>query len=65
MCLNGKEQFVIFSFGENGLLTKKVLNECFGIQEKYIVDNKLSKYNSKIKELDFFWTKMLETIQSY
>lgn len=32
---------------------KRVLNDCYGIQEAYIIDNNLSKYNSKIKELSF------------
>lgn len=53
----GGKQFVIFPFGEYGMLTKKVLNECFGIQEEYIIDNKLSEYNKNIKNLDFFRNK--------
>lgn len=50
----GGKTFVIYPFGEYGMLTKKILNECFGIQEEYIVDNNLSGYTSNIKNLDFF-----------
>lgn len=50
-------QFIIYPFGEYGMLTKKILNESFGILERYIVDNKLSKYNSNIKSLGYFHNK--------
>lgn len=36
------------------MLAKKILNECFGVYEAYIVDNKLSQYNPDIKNLDYF-----------
>jgi hypothetical protein len=39
------------------MLTKKILNETFGIQEKYIVDNKLSEYNHDILNLEYFKDK--------
>lgn len=48
---------MIYPFGEYGLLTKKVLNESFGIYERYIIDNKLSKYNPNIKSLEYFYHK--------
>lgn len=44
--------FLIFPFGELGLLTKQILNGCFGIMEKGIFDNNLCKYNPKIKSLE-------------
>ncbi len=53
----GGKEFIIYPFGEYGTVTKRILNESFGIQEKYIVDNNLSKYNLKIKNLDFFRDK--------
>lgn len=37
-----KKQYIIYPFGKMGVLTKKILNEEFGIEEKYIVDNYLS-----------------------
>lgn len=49
----GCEEFILYPFGERGLLTKQILNECYGIQEKLIVDNKLSLYNKNIKNVDF------------
>ncbi len=50
----GVKQYIIYPFGEYGALTKKILNESFGIREKYIADNRLSKFNEKIKSLDYF-----------
>lgn len=47
-------QFIICPFGEIGMLTKQILNECFAIQESYIIDNQLAAYNTKIKKQDFF-----------
>ena len=42
----GKREFIIYPYGEYGMITKKILNDSFGIAEAFIVDNKLSKYNS-------------------
>ncbi len=42
----------IFPFGINGMLTKQVLNQQFGIMEKYIVDQVLSKYNETILNVE-------------
>lgn len=49
----GKRDFIIYPYGEYGVMTKQILNNSFGIQEKWIIDNKLSKYNFNIKNLDF------------
>lgn len=54
----GKRNFIIYPYGENGALTKQILNDSFGIEECYLVDNKLSKFNSHIKSLD--WCKALD-----
>lgn len=50
----GKKNFIIYPFGNNGTLTKQVLNESFGIKEAYIVDNQLSLYNPNIKQIEYF-----------
>ncbi len=50
----GKKDFIIYPYGENGILTKRILNDSFGIKERYIIDNKLSCYNTNIKSLDYF-----------
>lgn len=49
----GKRDFIIYPYGEYGVMAKQILNDSFGIQEKWILDNKLSKYNFNIKNLDF------------
>lgn len=49
---NGKK-YVVFPYGENGMLTVQILRECFGIKDIVIVDNELCKYNSEIKKIDF------------
>ncbi len=38
----------IYPFGKDGLFVKQVLNQQFGITEKYLVDNNLCKYNPNI-----------------
>lgn len=48
---------IIYPYGEYGMLTKRILNECYGIQEDYIVDNRLSQFNHKIKNLEYFRNK--------
>lgn len=45
--------FAIYPFGELGIKTKQVLNECFGIQEYLIIDNGLCKSNSNIKAIEY------------
>lgn len=54
----GNKRFVIYPFGRNGIYLKELLNWRYGIQEEFIIDNDLSKYNSnifninKVKEMD-------------
>ncbi len=47
----GKRKFIIYPFGELGIITKTILNGKYGIQEKLIIDNGLSKTNSNIKPI--------------
>lgn len=49
----GYSGFIIFPYGDVGMQVKRVLNEAYGIQEAYILDNRLCKYNSQIKSLSF------------
>lgn len=49
--LLGRKNFIIYPFGEQGMLTKRILNEVFGIQEKCIIDNYLSQLNPKLKKI--------------
>lgn len=51
----GKRNFIIYPFGENGLLTKEILNKCFGITESFIADKRLSEFNPEIKSLEYFF----------
>lgn len=36
------KNFVIYPYGKYGRLVKQILNEDFGIQENYVVDNALA-----------------------
>lgn len=49
----GKRKFVIYPFGVNGKIAKKILNEEFHIHEKYVVDNVLSENDTTIKSIDY------------
>lgn len=53
----GERKFIICPFGDYGMLAKRILNDCFGIKEKYIIDNRLSKYNPCIQNIDYFRNK--------
>ena len=44
----GITDFAIFPYGEIGMQTKQILNECFGITERAVIDNGLCRYNPKI-----------------
>lgn len=49
---SGFREFIIFPFGETRLLVKQILNEAYGIQERYILDNHLCVYNPKINSAE-------------
>lgn len=51
--LLGRRDFILYPFGEQGLLVKEILNKVFGIQEKCIIDNYLCKFNSSIKDVSY------------
>lgn len=57
----GNRDFVIYPFGEKGQFAKKVLNEQFGIKEKYVVDNILCKKDPSIYDIDYLKKDFLET----
>lgn len=44
----GYKNFIIFPFGEVGYKVKQILNIIYGIQEVFICDNHLNKYNESI-----------------
>lgn len=48
----GNRRFVIFPYGDLGMQVKTILNNVYGIQEEYIIDNHLCKYNLQIKSID-------------
>ena len=56
----GKTNFAIFPFGEQGMMVKEILNKQFGIREKHIVDNGLSHFGGGILSLDELKAKMTE-----
>lgn len=49
----GYREFIIFPFGDVGIQVKYILNNVYGIQETYILDNHLCKFNSQIREVAF------------
>lgn len=49
----GYRDFIIFPFGDVGMQVKHILNEAYGIQEAYVLDNHLCNYNLKIKDVSF------------
>lgn len=52
--VGGDREFVIYPFGERGMLVKDILNHRYGVKEKYIVDNVLgmSELNNEIITLE-------------
>ena len=52
----GRRKFILYPFGINGTYVKLFLNKRFGIQECYILDNKLCKLNPNVKDIDFLGT---------
>lgn len=49
----GKKEFVIYPFGKYGKMAKEILNEEFGIKERYIVDNLLAETNKEIYDVNY------------
>lgn len=49
----GHNKFVIYPFGRSGMLVKEILNQQFGIEEEYVADNVLCRYNEKIKSVAY------------
>ncbi len=49
----GNNKFILFPFGDIGIQVKQVLENAYNIQPEYILDNKLYKYNDKIRPLAF------------
>ena len=45
----GKRDFIIYPFGMNGMMTKRILNERYLIQEKMLVDNRLCDFRADVK----------------
>lgn len=46
-----RTEFLIYPFGRNGIIFKQILNESYGLMEKAIFDNKLCKFNNKIRSI--------------
>lgn len=44
--------FIIYPYGEGGMITKYLLNNKYGIKEKYIIDNNLCNVNKSIKNFN-------------
>lgn len=48
-----KKKFVIYPLGKQGIITKNILNNKYGIEEEFIIDNDLCKINKKIKSVSY------------
>ena len=46
--LAGRDKFIIYPFGELGMLTKNILNERYNIKEQYLIDNRLSQIREDV-----------------
>lgn len=44
-----KAKFIIYPLGERGMLVKQILNEVYGIEEEYIVDNRKAEISKNKK----------------
>lgn len=51
-----EKRFIIFPFGNVGMQIKYILNHAYGIQEDYIIDNHLCRFNPGIKDISFLET---------
>lgn len=49
-----ESDWIIFPFGDIGMQVKWILNTVYAVDEKFIVDNHLSRYNPKIKSSALF-----------
>lgn len=45
-------KIAIYPFGYIGQLAKRILNDVYGIEEDFIFDQQISKYNTKVKDLN-------------
>lgn len=46
--LAGRDKFIIYPFGELGMLTQNILNERYNIKEQYLIDNRLSQIREDV-----------------
>ncbi len=54
-CLDrGYSKFIIYPYGENGLLIKNILNDAYGIREALVIDAAKSKYNREVMGYEDF-----------
>lgn len=46
-------KFIIFPFGDVGMYAKHILNEMYGVVQPILIDNKLCRYNNRIKPIRY------------
>ena len=49
----GEKSFILYPFGVNGVMTKEILREQFGLEPSCIIDNNLYKTNAAIHPVEF------------
>ncbi|MCI9023439.1 MAG: hypothetical protein HFG92_03190 [Dorea sp.] len=46
-------RFIIFPFGDVGMCAKHILNEMYGVAQPILIDNKLCRYNNRIRPIGY------------
>lgn len=49
----GYRKFIIFPFGDVGMYAKHILNEMYGVVQPVLIDNKLCRYNDRIRPIRY------------
>ena len=57
---SGGARFIIYPYGELGLLTNDILKKRYGIQDAIVVDNKLSRYNKDVLPMSALTEEMVD-----
>lgn len=57
---SGGARFIIYPYGELGLLTNDILKKRYGIQDAIVVDNKLSRYNKDVLPMSVLTEDMVD-----
>lgn len=57
---SGGVRFIIYPYGELGLLTNDILKKRYGVEDAIVVDNKLSRYNKDVLPMSALTAEMVD-----